>query len=378
MVREAQARRVGPSGSWGAALLRVADGQLKYLQPAYFAMVMSTGIVSMACAMVGHELAATALLWLNLPLLATLVALTLLRVARFPREFVADWSDHQRGVGFFTIVASTCIVGNQHVMLRSALDLGKSIWWLGLALWCGCMYAIFTALTVRETKPSLPDGINGGWLVAVVATQSLCVLGCNVSTAFGASRPFALFAMLALWLCGGMLYIWTISLIFYRYTFFRFLPSDLMPPYWINMGAMAISTLAGTALIKNAEGSELLSSLLPFLKGFTLWYWATATWWVPMLVILAVWRHVVKRFPISYDPLYWGAVFPLGMYAACSFQLASVTGIVELSVLARRFVVVAIVAWSLAFAGFARRLFSLADTVRRERAGEARLGQARS
>jgi voltage-gated anion channel len=48
-----------------------------------------------------------------------------------------------------------------------------------------------------------------------------------------------------MWLWGGMLYIWMISLIFYRDTFFRFSADDLTPPYWINMGAVAISALAG-------------------------------------------------------------------------------------------------------------------------------------
>ena len=63
-------------------------------------------------------------------------------------------------------------------------------------------------------------------------------------------------------------------------------PADLAPPYWINMGAMAISTLAGVSLIGSADGSEILSPLLPILKGFTLFCWATATWWIPMLIIL--------------------------------------------------------------------------------------------
>lgn len=353
---------------WGVALLRALDDRAKKLHPAYFAMVMSTGIVSIASWLVGYPTIAKTLLWLNLPLFGGLLAFSAFRIVRFPREFIADWGDHQRGVGFFTIVASTCVVGTQHVTLRGDLVLGRQLWWVGLALWGVCMYAIFTALTVRDAKPTLPNGINGGWLVAVVATQSVCVLGANVSTAFGESRALALFAMLVFWLSGGMLYIWTISLIFYRYTFFRFLPSDLMPPYWINMGAMAISTLAGTALIKNAEGSPLLVSLLPFLKGFTLWYWATATWWIPMLVILAVWRHAVKRFPISYDPLYWGAVFPLGMYTACTFQLATVVGVPQLTAIAQRFGLVAVAAWSLAFAGFLRRLLSVVVAVRQERA----------
>jgi anaerobic selenocysteine-containing dehydrogenase len=44
-----------------------------------------------------------------------------------------------------------------------------------------------------------------------------------------------------------------------------------------------------------------------------------ADYWVPMLIILGIWRHIYRRFPLRYDPLYWGAVFPLGMYTACTF-----------------------------------------------------------
>lgn len=141
-----------------------------------------------------------------------------------------------------------------------------------------------------------------------------------------------------------------ISLIFYRYTFFTFAPSDLMPPYWINMGAMAISTLVGALLVQPTSNS-LLVELRPFIKGFTIFFWVTATWWIPMLVILGVWRHVIKRFPISYDPLYWGAVFPLGVYAVATYRLAEFMQMKFLLWIPKCFTFLALVSWLATFVG---------------------------
>ena len=166
-----------------------------------------------------------------------------------------------------------------------------------------------------------------------------------------------------MWLWGGMLYIWMMSLIFYRYTFFRFSPADLSPPYWINMGAMAISTLAGSLLIVNSQDAPFLESLAPFLKGFTVFYWATGTWWIPMLLVLGLWRHAYKRFPLSYDPLYWGAVFPLGMYSACTHEMRLAMGFDFLAWLPQVFLLLAVCAWLITFVGM---LHALRHALRRD------------
>jgi tellurite resistance protein TehA-like permease len=223
---------------------------------------------------------------------------------------------------------------------------------VGIILWMAITYPVFTAFTIKTEKPPLEKGITGAWLIAVVASQSLAVLGALISRDWVQPHRLELnFFALSMWLWGGMFYIWIISLIFYRYIFFAFSPNDLTPPSWITMGAMAISTLAGSMLVQNAVDAPFLGSLLPFLKGFTVFYWATGMWWIPLLIILGVWRYVIKRIPLRYHPLYWGAVFPLGMYSVATKQMSIALALPFLEVLPKAFFIAAMVAWSAAFIG---------------------------
>ena len=327
------------------------------LHPAYFAMVMATGIVSIGAKLLGMTAVAGLLFALNLVFYAALVALTIVRIVRYRDRVVTDLLDHGRSVGFFTTVAGTCVLGSQFVVVAGMWQAAAVLWALGILLWSVITYGVFALLTVKEHKPPMPEGLSGGWLVSVVAAQSVSVLGTQVAAGFGAREPLVLFFSLLLWLGGGMLYIWIISLIFFRYTFFVMEPSDLGPPYWINMGAVAISTLAGALLTAAAPASPVLSELTPFLKGMTLLFWATATWWIPMLVILGVWRHLIRRFPLRYDPTYWGAVFPLGMYTVSTYRLGQVVDVPVLMAIPRLFIWVALLAWTAASVGLIRDLF---------------------
>lgn len=341
------------------------------LFPGYFALVMATGIISIACFLLQMTTIARVLLVINVIAFVVLWVLLLLRLLFFFPRVAADMNDHVKGPGFFTVVAGTCVLGSALLIVADRFRFAVALWLVGIGLWIVIMYAFLTAMTVRENKPSIEAGLNGGWLLTVVATQSISVLGTLLVSRLTDYREPILFFTLCMFLLGCMLYLPLITLIFYRFTFVDVTLAALTPPYWINMGAVAITTLAGARLIIAAPGWPLLNEVVPFLKGFTLFFWAAATWWIPLLLALGFWRHVYRRFPLKYDPQYWGMVFPFGMYTACTFQLAHAINFPTLLVIPRYFIYLALVGWIAVSLGLLGTLIKNAPGVNRQRAARS-------
>jgi tellurite resistance protein TehA-like permease len=332
--------------------VRAARSTIADLSPAYFAFVMATGIVSIAAQQRGYRGVAEVLLWINVVTYIVLWVLTLMRLGRYPRRVLADLTSHQKGAGFLTVVAGTNVLGSELVLIAERPGAAVVLWWIGLVLWIVLLYAFLTAVTVRESKPDLAAGIGGAWLLLVVATESVAVLGTLVAPE-GATREL-LFVSLVFHFVGAMLYVVVIGLIFYRWTFFAMDPTQATPPYWINMGALAITTLSGANLVLAAPAWDVLAELTPFLRGTTLLFWSFATWWIPLLVAMGVWRHAIRRVPLRYDPGYWALVFPLGMYSVATTKMLEALGVPFGGWIPVAAFWAAIVAWTVTAVGMVR------------------------
>jgi len=337
--------------------------------PLHFAFVMATGIVSIAASLLGFGVLGRALFLANVLSYVAVSLLTLARSARNLESTLADLVSPDRAVGSFTAVAATSILGSQFVVFGRSIAVATGLFAVACGLLFSLTYTVFVGLTVRDTNEPIDETLDGGWFLAVVATQSVAVLAALLAPSYPAVlEEFALVALF-LYSIGGGFYLVLFTLIFYRMTFFAFAPESATPPYWINMGAVAITTLAGALILRLGPSWTFIAELRPFLVGFTFFFWATGSWWIPLLVVLGLWRHTVggialPHTPTGYHPRYWAIVFPLGMYTASTFRLATATELTILGIVPQYIIYVAFAAWLTVTVGLVRSMISVLRALR--------------
>lgn len=361
MPRNKPPRTASPTGKSGAQrnTQRTAAGwlarEIDTLYPGTFALVMATGIISNAFYSDGARGISDTLFAVNVAAYLWLAAATLARLVRAPRALWADLVNPKLTFAFFTIVAATDVLG-VGVLLRGFGASALAMWMAALVLWVVLIYLSFGVLTLLNAAHGA-NVVHGGWLIAIVGTQSLAVLGAQVAPFAGPHAALIFVLIHMLWGIGLVLYGIFITLFAHRVFFFDIAPDDITPLLWVVMGAAAISTNAGSMLILTDSGVPFLHGMRPFIDGVALIMWAWATWWIPLLILFGVWKHGICRVPLRYTPMLWSLVFPLGMYALASLRLSLASDVPLLRTLSGAMVWVALGAWIATAAGLAWTLW---------------------
>jgi tellurite resistance protein TehA-like permease len=331
-----------------AAMLLKRDA-IRTLFPGYFAFVMATGIVSIVTLNLGMSLLSNVLFWIDVAGYAILVILYSARLAFFPKDFAGDLTDAGSMFAFLTFVAGTGVLGAR-LYQAHAIGVAIGLWIVALVFWIVLLYLCFGVLFLRHQEP-LEQIINGGWFLAVVSTQSVSILGSLVSRHLAADPTLLHLLTFGAWAVGIVLYVILIVFIIYRLASSHQEPEKLEPLHWIDMGAAAISTVAGTTLLGVMQPDGALAPLIPLVLGVSVLLWAWEVWFIPLLVIYIHWQRLYRYRSLYYVPTLWGMVFPLGMFTKATWNVANALNLAPLQSLARGFVWVAIIAWAGSFAG---------------------------
>jgi len=328
---------------------------IRDLHPGYLAFVMATGTISIGTFSLGPSWLSRTFLVIASGGLVVLGGALLVKLVFFRPDIAADGREPERVFSFFTVTAGADVLGVRLALsghpVATAVLAGAAA-----AVWLTLTYGVPASLLLARAGDSVLGGVNGTWLLWVVGTQSLSVAATTLAPVWPGQSELLATAAVSLWGIGLLLYLLLVPLIVLRWLTVPITPAALGPPYWILMGATAISVLAGAKILGLSVALAIVAATRGFVEGCSFAVWAFGTWWIPLLVVLGLWRHVMRRWPLTYEPPLWSVVFPLAMYSVATLSYGGVAHISFMEPLSRFMLWVAIIAWLLVSAAFLKRL----------------------
>jgi tellurite resistance protein TehA-like permease len=325
------------------------------LSPGYFPFLMATSIISTASFLFGPSWLSRVLLVIASAALAVLIVALAIQLTLFRASVAAGLRDPAHVFGYFAIAAGMDVLGIRLAAaghpLATAILAG-----VAAAVWLALTYGVPAGLLVARSHDSVVGDVDGTWLLWVVATESVSVSASTLIPAWPSQSGLLAPVALGLWGIGLVLYLLLVALILLHWLTVPMTPQALGPPYWILMGATAIIVLAGARLLGLPAALPVVKATAGFVDGFSFALWAFGTWWIPLLVVLGFWRHVQRRWPLTYEPALWSAVFPLGMYSVASLTFGKVAHLAFMEPLSRFMLWVALAAWLAVAAGLVARI----------------------
>ncbi|MGI9157329.1 MAG: tellurite resistance/C4-dicarboxylate transporter family protein [Marmoricola sp.] len=290
------------------------------LTPGYFALVMASGILSIGMDLRGHRALSVLLLGFGAAGFVVLLVLNVWRFLAYRSAISADFHDPRRAFGFFTFVAGINVLGVRLGMAGYEPVTATLLVISGVA-WFVLGYVVpWTAVLGPQAQRPVLAKANGTWFIWAVASQSVATAAASLEPVATIGRDeLAVLAVLS-WSVGVFLYASVGVFVALRLMLYEFGPEELTPPYWVAMGALAITVLAGARIVEMTDAPMAVATR-GLVAGLAVVAWAFATWLIPVLVAAGWWRHVGQGIPVRYDATLWSMIFPLGMYGVAGIYL---------------------------------------------------------
>jgi tellurite resistance protein TehA-like permease len=304
------------------------------IPPTAWTIVMAAGVISIDLTDDQQSMLSAILLWFAATawvfLVVTLAAPLVYQRGRFALE--------ARSPAILTSAAATAVLGIRLAM-QDYRAIGDTLLAVAVIGW-----AVFLVPVLGHWKTPT-TGIS---FVVGVATTGVASLGAGLAVDYRAT-----------WLVSGAVVFLLLALACYVFTVVRFDPRQLISgggDHWIAGGALAIAALAACVITEAAAVLGQFSGEHPVLTDGSLALWCLATAWLPVLIVCEV-----AKPRLTYDVRRWATVFPLGMYAACSYAAGQVTGITGITSFGQVWTWVALAAFLVALAGMVRRAYRVKE-----------------
>lgn len=315
---------------------------------------MATGIVSIALDLTHHQAVSRVLFALAGTAYLTLLVLTGWRLAAHRDTLLADFRNTRRAFGFFTFVAGTNVLG-----ARAAIE----GWYLLTAILmtvAGLVWVVFgyvipwSAVLGHQERPVVAAA-NGTWFIWVVASQSVALAAAGLEPVYPHARQGLAVVAVLTWSVGVFLYAASAVFVSLRLMLYPLEPRDIDPPYWVAMGSVAITVVAGARIVE-MDTAPMADAVRELVAGLSVVFWCFATWLIPVLVAMGWWRHRRHRIPLTYEATLWSIIFPLGMYSVASLTLGEADHLPIVAWIGATWLWVALAAWVVTFVAMLRHI----------------------
>lgn len=285
---------------------------------AAFSFVMAAGIVSVSLMMHDRVVLSRILMGVAIAGYLLLLVLTVRQLVRHPSRVQGNVSAAPSRFGYATFVAASGVLGTRLVLLGVPI---VPLVQLLVAVTAAVIIAQWVVRALRHDVDQWWQLVDGSWFLSSVACHSIGVLAASIAAVRpAAARPLMVVSLLA-WVAGIIAYGVVLRGVVTRVGRRRIGAKDLTAPYWITMGACAITVLDSAKLA--VLPPDVLPPVVHAVVSYAgMGFWVLATGLIPLILAAGWWRHVHHRVPLDNPTTLWSIVFPLGMYDVASTLMA--------------------------------------------------------